>query len=117
MRTIAGFSLLLIFFLSAPEFASAKEYEVAFDIESIYDLQIIDNLFDSNESFVPAINKLNGTKKIIIVDQNGNTIREERILESDGFCQSSTLVPLIYKCALITEIDQDCYFLLIQNNH
>jgi hypothetical protein len=117
MRTIAAFSILMIFFMATAKHASAKEYEVAFDMEDLYNPQVIETLFRSDESPVPAINNLKGTKKIVIVDHYGNTIREERILESEGICQSSTLVPLIYKCALITEIDQVCYFLLNQNNH
>jgi hypothetical protein len=116
MKTIAGISLLLIFCTFSPKLTSAKEYEVSFHIEDIYDYELIDHLFDTDENLLIAPNKRTGTKLIVIVDQNGNKIREERIRESEGFCTTGTLLPLIYKCALITEIDGVCYFLLNKNN-
>lgn len=51
-------------------------------------------------------------RRILIVDAQGNRIREDRLAAGEDFCASTTLVPMIYRCEYLTTIGNTCYFLL-----
>ena len=114
MKKLTVISSFILLCILLPKLTSANGYEITFDAQEIYDQKIIDKMFETQD--IPGLSDANlkGLKKIIIIDQLGNKIREEYVKESFGFCSNSTLLPLIYKCSFITEINGACYFLLNQ---
>ena len=110
--TILTFVILCIL---TPKLTSANGYEITFDAQDIYDVQIIENMFELDESIQMTAFNMSGKKKIMIIDCFGNMIRQEHVDKSNGICNSATLIPLIYKCEFITEINGSCYYLLNKN--
>jgi hypothetical protein len=54
------------------------------------------------------------SRRVVIIDELGNKIREERIAEDQPFC-NSTLAPMIYRCSFVAETYGVCYYLLRKN--
>ncbi len=115
MKKLTAISTFILICLLLPKITTAKGYEITFDAQEIYDQNIIDKMFDKQK--IPNLSDVNlkGLEKIVIVDQLGNKIREEHVNTSTGFCTSSTLVPLIYRCSFIAELNGAFYYLLHQN--
>jgi hypothetical protein len=60
----------------------------------------------------PMAQVFNTKRQVRIIDEKGNTIREGCMDETEGFCPTSTLVPIIYRSVYLTDIHGISYYML-----
>jgi hypothetical protein len=82
------------------QIANAQEMEVQ---------QVIDDWTSEKNMVISSIPE---KCKIVILDSNFKTVREECVGKMQNICDHSTLVPIIYRSEFIVKIGQVSYFML-----
>jgi hypothetical protein len=100
--------VMLGLFVQAPVWAGEKEQMSIQEEKVLVELmeQVLAGPHAAETAQIPAL------RRILIVDAQGNRIREDKLAAGEDFCASSTLVPMIYRCEYLTTIGNTCYFLL-----
>jgi hypothetical protein len=100
--------VMLGLFVQAPVWAGEKE-QMSIQEEKVLVELMEQVLAGPHAAVTPQAPAL---RRILIVDAQGNRIREDKLAAGEDFCASSTLVPMIYRCEYLTTIGNTCYYLL-----
>ncbi len=118
MKTLV--SLLCICLISITAYATnptiepEESKEIQATAQELEIQSVIQNIL--NDEKAPSFNITTPKCKVIIIDKNFKTIREECVEKMEDLCDHSTLVPIIYRSVFIARIHHVSYFMLQKNN-
>ena len=104
--------MLLILLISFPTFASNPTLEIKAEKESIQKetKALFEEVFKDEISKVAA--SISNKERVIIIDENFNTVREESVDNIEKLSNQSILVPTIYRSQFISKIYNVSYYML-----
>ena len=110
MKTLVLVLCIALFSINSFASNSGVEPQENLSVQETEFHNVLNNVL--NKELALAINRISEKCKVIIIDCNFKTIREENLEKIEDICNQSTLVPIIYRSEFITKINHVSYFML-----
>ena len=113
MKTIPLLFFLLLFCFTLHAYNPKLEAKAQLSIQQTEMNEILEEVLDVDEN--QFVNQVKARNKIIIIDEDFNTIREESIDNEENLNNQSMLVPIIYRSEFIGKVYNVSYYMLEKN--